>query len=209
MQSKILLKKFGLSEDDINASRKLFSELPLPPPPGNYRCKKQERVLGYRTLTLKREKALRLLGASEVDIEIENSKNLGSLGLSGRRRSFVVINPPEAMRTQTFFNCFPNGCGYNYQKSNHPKRPSRIRKRMESNSLKRRAKTKVRNTSKKSKNSNAYPNEVDGDEIPSLNLELTKFMEQTAQQLEILRLKKKVKQLETELLKGEFSKNGS
>lgn len=207
MQNNMLLKKFGLSEDDIKASKKLFSEMPLPTPPENSRCKKQERVLGYRTLTLRREKALRLLGASEADIELENSKNLGALGISGRRRSFMVINSPKSIQIQANFNCLSNGCGCSYQHSYPPKPPLRIRRHMVSKSLKRRSKTDL-HARKKPKKSDAYPCHVDYVELPSSNIELTHHTNQSkAQQLEILRLKKKVKQLESELLKNEISKS--
>ena len=35
-------------------------------------------------------KALRLLGTTKDEIDLENAKNLGSLGTSGRRRSYLT-----------------------------------------------------------------------------------------------------------------------
>ncbi len=89
-----ILKKLGLTEEDVKDSEKLLRQIP-PPPPAHatkyrYTCRKEERLLGYTLIRLSREKALRILGASEEDVDIENTKNLGSLGRSGRRRSFLV-----------------------------------------------------------------------------------------------------------------------
>jgi len=90
-----ILRKLGLTEDDIRDSEKLFKQIPPPPPSSSPRCSKAERFLGYQMLRLKREKAMRVLGISEEDIDIENSKNLGSLGQTGRRRSFVLEYAPS------------------------------------------------------------------------------------------------------------------
>lgn len=88
-----ILRKFGLTEDDVRDSEKLFKQMPPPPPPKNMSCcSKEERLLGYTMMRIKREKALRVLGASEEDVDIENSKNLGALGQNGRKRSFFVLN---------------------------------------------------------------------------------------------------------------------
>ena len=89
-----VLRKLGLTEDDIRHSEILFRQMPPPPPPQPHdriaQCLKEETILGYSTLRLKREKALKVLGASEEDVDIENSKNLGSLGIAGRKRSFII-----------------------------------------------------------------------------------------------------------------------
>ena len=82
------LKKLGLSEEDVRISEGLFSQIQLV----DDSATKAERLLGYNSTRLKRAKALRLLGATEDDVELENAKTLGSLGHSGRRRSFVVRN---------------------------------------------------------------------------------------------------------------------
>ena len=99
MQSRdSILRKLGLTEEDVKDSEKLFRQIPLPPPPpsssssSSYNCSKQERLLGYTMQRLNRAKALKVLGASEEDVDIENSKNLGSLGHSGRKRSFALKN---------------------------------------------------------------------------------------------------------------------
>ena len=88
------LKKLGLTEEDVHLSKKLFSEMSssAKTPPTKTPCNstKAERLLGYNATRLKRAKALRLLGATEDDVELECAKNLGSLGQGARRRSFVM-----------------------------------------------------------------------------------------------------------------------
>ena len=36
-----------------------------------------------------------MLGATEHDVALENSKMLGSLGVAGRRRSYSIVEPPS------------------------------------------------------------------------------------------------------------------
>ena len=88
------LKKLGLTEEDVHLSKKLFSEISssAKTPSAKTPCNstKAERLLGYNATRLKRAKALRLLGATEDDVELECAKNLGSLGQGARRRSFVM-----------------------------------------------------------------------------------------------------------------------
>ncbi len=86
----IILKKLGLTEDDLKTSQLLFQEMPPPPPFSCERGHKVEVLLGYSAQRLRRSKALKVLGTSEEKIEEENSKNLGALGTGGRRRSFIV-----------------------------------------------------------------------------------------------------------------------
>ncbi len=88
----IILKKLGLSEDDLKTSQLLFQEMPPPPPFSCERGHKVEVLLGYSVTRLKRSKALKVLGTSEEKIEEENSKNLGALGAGGRRRSFMIAD---------------------------------------------------------------------------------------------------------------------
>ena len=91
------LKKLGLTEEDVHFSKKLFSEISSACSNGTTTttaCSKAERLLGYTETRLKRAKALKLLGATEDDIEVECQKNLGSLGHGGRRRSFVMEMDP-------------------------------------------------------------------------------------------------------------------
>ncbi|KAL7429973.1 hypothetical protein ACHAXH_001497 [Discostella pseudostelligera] len=78
------LLKLGVSEDDVELAEMLLRLIPKTPSDPN----KAERILGYASMRLHREKALRLLGMTEEEIEEENAKVLGSLGTSGRRRSF-------------------------------------------------------------------------------------------------------------------------
>ena len=87
------LKKLGLTEEDVHLSKKLFSEISSSATTSSKKTacnSKAERLLGYNETRLKRAKALRLLGATEDDVELECAKNLGSLGQGARRRSFVV-----------------------------------------------------------------------------------------------------------------------
>ena len=88
------LKKLGLTEEDVHFSKKLFSEICSNGATSTTACSKAERLLGYTETRLKRAKALKLLGATEDDIEVECQKNLGSLGHGGRRRSFVMEMDP-------------------------------------------------------------------------------------------------------------------
>jgi len=91
-----LMKKFGVSQEDIKTSQLLFQE--MCPRPSVCACnpnrrvtkEKAEALLGYSVERLQRSKALKVLGTSEDMIEEENCKNLGSLGVAGRRRSFVI-----------------------------------------------------------------------------------------------------------------------
>jgi hypothetical protein len=85
------LQKLGVSEDDVILAERLLRQIPSCPNDPN----KSERILGYANSRLEREKALRLLGATEEEIEIENAKNLGSLGISGRRRSYSLLQTPS------------------------------------------------------------------------------------------------------------------
>ena len=85
-----VLKRLGLSEEDVRVSEKLISQIPPAPCSLPTVNTKAERILGYTETRLKRAKALRFLGATEDDVELENAKNLGALGLAGRRRSFTV-----------------------------------------------------------------------------------------------------------------------
>lgn len=80
------LQKLGVSEDDVNLAKRLLEQIPACPSDPN----KAERILGYASTRLLREKALRLLGATEEEVDAENAKTLGSLGVAGRRRSFSI-----------------------------------------------------------------------------------------------------------------------
>lgn len=95
------LRQLGVTEDDLVIAAKIILEMPRRPEkrnsqPGSTTADKRgstksELLMGYDSASLNREKALKRLGASEEDVEIENSKVLGGLGQSGRRRSFLDI----------------------------------------------------------------------------------------------------------------------
>eukprot|EP00970_Alexandrium_tamarense_P006536 scaffold1112_cov195-Alexandrium_tamarense.AAC.23 len=82
------LQKLGVSEEDVQLAARLMQQIPT--------CtsdpKKAERILGFASSRLAREKALRLLGASEEEVEVENAKTMGALGIAGRRRSYSVMH---------------------------------------------------------------------------------------------------------------------
>jgi hypothetical protein len=86
------LRKLGVSEDDVQFAERLLKQIPNCPNDPN----KAERIFGYAQSRLARDKALRTLGTTEDEVEVENAKNLGALGIGGRRRSYS--NP--ATRTE-------------------------------------------------------------------------------------------------------------
>ncbi len=81
------LRQLGVTEDDLVIAGKIMSQ--APPPPTRRASTKAELVLGYDKERLNRERALKRLGVSEEQLDVENSKNLGALGLDGRKRSFA------------------------------------------------------------------------------------------------------------------------
>jgi hypothetical protein len=83
------LRKLGVSEDDVATAERILSEIPPPPQIRLHTSSKVEILLGYSKSRLRREKALKVLGAKEEEVDQENAKALGSLGLSGRRRSYM------------------------------------------------------------------------------------------------------------------------
>lgn len=84
------LRKLGVSEDDVILAEKMLEQI------SSCSINKAERILGYATTRMKREKAIRLLGATEDEVAVEIPKVLGSLGVAGRRRSYSTtdITPP-------------------------------------------------------------------------------------------------------------------
>lgn len=101
-RANIGLEKLGVSEDDVHLAERLLKQITPNPTDPN----KAERILGYATTRLERHKAVRLLGATEQEIEVENAKNLGSLGAGARRRSFSVVetSPSKAHKRQSKVN---------------------------------------------------------------------------------------------------------
>ena len=90
-----ILETLGLSEDDIVTSTMLFKQMGISSRPSSNQGRsreflKEEKVLGYTTTCLQREKALKILGTTEEGLKEENCKSLGALGKSGRRRSFTL-----------------------------------------------------------------------------------------------------------------------
>jgi hypothetical protein len=130
MDRSKILRKLGLTETDVQYSMKLFAEVN----PSGSQCTskgvKIEQILGYSVNRLRRSKALRLMGVTEDEIELENSKNLGSLGNGGRKRSFIVITTQH--QSSLFFS-------YNH------KEKSEYRRRLSLDSARRRKKSGVSN----------------------------------------------------------------
>mmetsp|Transcript_21207 Transcript_21207/g.24410 ORF Transcript_21207/g.24410 Transcript_21207/m.24410 type:complete len:214 (-) Transcript_21207:98-739(-) len=88
------LKKLGVSEKDVALAETLLAQIPPAPcPPRGEEWSKSELILGYALIRLRRAKALKILGASEEDVDLENCKNLSALGVGGRRRSFTIVSP--------------------------------------------------------------------------------------------------------------------
>jgi hypothetical protein len=84
------LRKLGVSEDDVLLAEKLLEQI------SSCSISKSERILGYAAIRMKREKAIRLLGATEDEVAVEIPKVLGTLGVAGRRRSYSTtdVAPP-------------------------------------------------------------------------------------------------------------------
>ncbi|KAL7447252.1 hypothetical protein ACHAXM_011036 [Skeletonema potamos] len=106
------LQKLGVSENDVKIAERLLNQ--IPPCPSDTE-NKAEQVLGFACSRLYREKAIRILGTSETEIELENAKNLGSLGVGGRRRSWQASDltlsqseycpyPPHILRRRHTFS---------------------------------------------------------------------------------------------------------
>ena len=86
-QSKCF-EKLGVGTEDVKMAERLLNQIPpCPSDPNN----KVEQLMGYARIRLLREKAIRVLGTSETEVELENAKNLGSLGVGGRRRSWAMV----------------------------------------------------------------------------------------------------------------------
>ncbi len=90
------LKKLGVSEDDVFLAERLLEQI------SSCSISKSERILGYAASRLNREKAIRLLGATEDEVAVEIPKVLGTLGVAGRRRSYSTtdVAPPPAFIIQ-------------------------------------------------------------------------------------------------------------
>ena len=72
----------------------------MPPAPKRRVSTKAEILMGYDKERLNRERALKRLGVSEEQLDIENSKFLGSLGVDGRKRSFRATRSISAPQLQ-------------------------------------------------------------------------------------------------------------
>ena len=91
------LKKLGVSEDDVFLAERLLEQI------SSCSISKSERILGYAASRLNREKAIRLLGATEDEVAVEIPKVLGTLGVAGRRRSYSTtdVAPPLHSSSKT------------------------------------------------------------------------------------------------------------
>jgi hypothetical protein len=82
-----ILRQMGVTEEDLVIASKIMSC--SPPQPTRRGSTKVENVLGYDVSRINRERALKRLGISEEELDVENAKNLGSLGRDARKRSFL------------------------------------------------------------------------------------------------------------------------
>ena len=74
------LRKLGVTEDDVALAEKLLDQIT------GFPINKAERILGFATARMKRDKGIRMLGAKEDEVAVEIPKVLGLLGVAGRRR---------------------------------------------------------------------------------------------------------------------------
>ncbi len=82
-------EKLGIGLEDVKMAERLLNQIPPCPSDSN---NKVEQLMGYARPRLLREKAIRVLGTTETEVELENAKNLGSLGVGGRRRSWAMAS---------------------------------------------------------------------------------------------------------------------
>lgn len=138
------LKTLGVTEDDVRLAEKLLEHISF------YSINKAERILGYAAARMKREKALRLLGASEDEVTVEIPKVLGTLGVAGRRRSyseadftapaFVVVRgsvgsyPRMSMERRLTRNDTENRLGISYDPMPQQRRSKEVVRRRSSDS---------------------------------------------------------------------------
>ena len=81
------LRKLGVSEDEVLLAEKLIGR---PSDPNK---------------TLAQQKALRLLGVTEEEVDLEKSKVLGTFGIAGRKRSFAIpaqTGQPDLLGSNAF-----------------------------------------------------------------------------------------------------------
>ena len=124
-QSKCF-EKLGVGTEDVKMAERLLNQIPpCPSDPNN----KVEQLMGYARIRLLREKAIRVLGTSETEVELENAKNLGSLGVGGRRRSWAVVEGDGLISSE---NC-PNPLTLNRRRRHSS--PRRIQDRTFGQSL--------------------------------------------------------------------------
>ncbi|GMH84179.1 hypothetical protein TrVE_jg7126 [Triparma verrucosa] len=90
------LRQMGVTEDDLQIAAQIIAL--MPPQPTKQSSSKSELMMGYDSTRLNREKALKLLGVSEEQLDVENGKILGSLGITGsqRKRSFRITRSVSA-----------------------------------------------------------------------------------------------------------------
>ena len=184
-----ILRKLGLTELDVEYSIKLFSEVN----PSNdrwsthfYNCDqisktevKIEQLLGYSLNRLRRAKALRLMGVTEDDVDLENSKNLGSLGKGGRKRSFIDVNQQQAF-------LFP----YNNKEKIHNRR------RLSVDAVRRRRKNSLSKIDRKRRKSSTDLRSLKC-AVEQMHASLRKHA--TSTQLEVVKLRERVRSLEEEV----------
>ena len=120
------LRQLGVSEEDLVIAEKLIREMPPTPTRASSKSK-AELVLGYDQARLDRKKAMDVLGITEEHLDDENTKNLGALGIDGRRRSKDGIRVARSMsepamprRRSSMLNMLRRISGANNTESDRP-----------------------------------------------------------------------------------------
>jgi hypothetical protein len=85
------LKRLGLREEDLRVANDILSRQRGFQTAGT----KEEQLTGYTSEQLHRRKALDVLGITEEIVDEELAKELGSLGIGGRKRSFPSQESPS------------------------------------------------------------------------------------------------------------------
>jgi len=82
------LRRLGLTEDDLARAQEIRAVVPKAVET-SINPTKEEQLTGYTAEQLQRRKALDVLGVTEDYLDEQVSKDLGSLGLGARKRSFA------------------------------------------------------------------------------------------------------------------------
>jgi hypothetical protein len=189
MSNSKILKKLGLNEFDLEYSMRLFAEVDPSTRRTNHHFsshntrneEKIEKIMGYSINRLRRAKALRLMGVTEEEIDLENSKNLGALGTGGRKRSFMAVSQKD--QDPFLCSCANEMDGVIRRRVSVDNLPRNRRKSNISNIMRRRKSSTDVRTLKRA--------------IEQMNASLQ--VHATSTHLEVIKLRERVKSLEEEI----------